>query len=66
MTTQILTIGKRRFVVVPEQDFLKLQKRAAKETVRSEFAEDAMKELRKYRKTGVATPWPKVKRKLGL
>jgi hypothetical protein len=28
MTVQILTLGKRRFVVVPEKDFRRLQRQA--------------------------------------
>jgi PHD/YefM family antitoxin component YafN of YafNO toxin-antitoxin module len=66
MTVQTLTIGKRRFVLVPESDFRKLQRRAASEELRPEFAEEAMKELRAYRKTGKARRWDQVKRKLGL
>ena len=66
MTAQTLTIGKRRFVVVPERDFLRLQKQAGQNTVRPEFADDAMRELKAYRKTGKAANWSDVKRKLGL
>ena len=66
MTTQTLTIGKRRFVLLPERDFLRLQKQAASKTVRPEFAKEAMRELRAYRKTGKATTWTSAKRKLGL
>jgi hypothetical protein len=66
MTTQTLTIGKRRFIVVPERDFRRLQKRAGESDVRPEFAEEAMRELRSYRKSGKAANWTDVKRKLGL
>jgi hypothetical protein len=66
MNTQTLTIGKRRFVVVPERDFLRLQKKAADSEVRPEFAQEAMGELRNYRKTRKAAHWTDVKRKLGL
>ena len=66
MTTQTLTIGKRRFVLVPERDFLRLQKQANAGGVREDFAEDAMKDLKTYRKTGKAHEWSKVKRNLGL
>jgi hypothetical protein len=66
MTTQTLTIGKRRFVVVPEREFRRLQKRAEEGKVRPEFAEEAMRELKAYRKTGKAIEWTDVKRKLGL
>lgn len=66
MTIQTLTIGKRRFVVVPEKDFQRLQKRAGAHEVRPEFAEEAMRELQAYRKTGKATDWRSVKHRLGL
>ena len=66
MTTQTLIIGKRRFVLVPERDFRRLQKRAGKMEVRPEVAEEAMRELRAYRKTHKAADWSDVKRKLGL
>ena len=39
MTIQTLTIGKRRFVLVPEGDFRRLQKRAEQSQVRPGFAE---------------------------
>ncbi|MGD0460984.1 MAG: hypothetical protein ABSB74_00705 [Tepidisphaeraceae bacterium] len=58
MTTQTLTIGKRRFVVVPERDFRRLQKRAGEGTVRPEFAQEAMWELKAYRKTGKSAVVP--------
>ena len=64
--TQTLTIGKRRFVLVPEKEFQQLQKRAAGRQVRPEFAREAMKELKNYQRTGKATKWADVKRKLGL
>ncbi len=66
MTTQTLTIGKRRFVLLPERDFLRLQARAAKPTVNKEFADEAMSELRAYRRTRKAVSWTTVKGKLGL
>ncbi len=66
MTTQTLTIGKRRFVLLPERDFLRLQKKAEKIAVRPEFAEEAMRELKTFRKTRRAADWSDVKRKLGL
>jgi len=66
MVTQTLTIGKRRFVVVPEREFLRLQKRAGKTAVRPEFANEALRELKAYRRTGKAANWTDVKRKLGL
>ena len=66
MTTQTLVIGKRRFVVIPEREFRRLQKRAGEGEVCPEFAEEAMRELKAYRKTGKATDWKDAKRKLGL
>jgi hypothetical protein len=51
---------------VPERDFLQLQKRAGEAVIRPEFAEEAMRELKAYRKTGKAAKWSDVKRKLGL
>jgi len=66
MTAQTLTIGKRRFVLVSERDFRRLQKRAGQCEVRPEFAQEAMRELKAYRKTGKAANWTDVKRKLGL
>jgi len=51
---------------VPERDFLRLQKQAGKSAVRTEFAEEAMQELKAYRRTGKAADWEDVKRKLGL
>ena len=66
MTTQTLVIGKRRFVVVPEPEFRRLQKRAGEQTVRPEFAREAMRELKTYRKTRRAGDWAEVKRRLRL
>lgn len=66
MTTQTLTIGKRRFVVVAERDFVRLQKLAAKREVIADFADDAMKDLRAYRRTRKAAGWKSVKRRLGI
>lgn len=66
MTTQTLIIGKRRFVLVPEKDFLRLEKKAAARTVRPQFAKEAMRELQTYRKAGKATHWKDIKQKLGL
>lgn len=66
MTIQTLTIAKQRFVLVPERDFKRLQKQAGQNAIRPEFAEDAMCELKTYRKTGKAADWSTVKRRLGL
>lgn len=66
METQTLIIGKRRFVVVPEREFLKLQRQATESEVRRSFGEQAMRDLEKYRTTGKAANWNDVKQKLGL
>jgi hypothetical protein len=66
MNAQTLTIGKRRFVVLAEGDYNRLVKSAKEQSVRSEFAEDAMRELRAYRKTRKAKTWDQVKSRLGL
>jgi hypothetical protein len=66
MVTQTLTIGKRRFVLVAERDFRRLTKKAGAASVRPEFADEAMRALRAYRKTGKATNWSDLRRKLGL
>jgi hypothetical protein len=65
MTLQTLTIGKQRFVLLRERDFLQLQRRAKTE-VRPEVARKAMKDLRSYRRTGKAKSWRKIKAELGL
>ena len=66
MAVQTLVIGKRRYVLVPEREFLRLQKRSGEAQVRPEFGEEAMRELRAYRKTRKAASWSDVKRRLGL
>jgi hypothetical protein len=66
MTIQTLAIGKRQYVVEPEKDFQRLQRRASEQEVRPEFAEEAMRELKAYRKTGKEADWKNVKRRLGL
>jgi hypothetical protein len=63
--TQTLTIRKRRFVLVPEKEFQRLQKRAEHQ-VRPEFGREAMIALRDYKKSGKAAKWADVQRKLGL
>jgi hypothetical protein len=45
---------------------MKGERRGQLNQMRPELARTAMKELRRYRKTGKAMPWPQVKRKLGL
>jgi hypothetical protein len=51
---------------VSERDFLRLQRQAGQRIVDREFAQEAMRELKAYRKTGKAANWTDVKRKLGL
>ena len=57
---------KRRFVLLPERDFRRPQKRAGQSVVRPQFVEEAMREPKAYRKTGEAASWPGVKPRLGL
>lgn len=64
MNTQTLTIGNRRFVMVAERDFQRLQKQASACEVGPEFAQEAMRKLRAYRKTGKAAKWTDIERKL--
>ncbi len=69
MAPQTLTIGKRRFVLITERDYLRLQKQAATAAttqVRPDVTEDAIAQLRAYRKSRKAAPWTDVKRRLGL
>ncbi len=74
MSEQTLTLAGRRFVVLPERDYLKLRQLASKATekrtptrqVNSKFAQDAMQALHIYRKTRKAAKWSDVKAKLGL
>lgn len=66
MTVQTLTIGKRQFVVIPKSDYERLRKRAGETKVRKEVAEEAMRDLARYRRTGKSVPWSRAKRELGL
>jgi hypothetical protein len=71
MTTQTLIVGKRRFVLLSERDFLKLQSAAHSPKrkpakVHTEFAEDAKRQLDAYRRTGKAADWKDVRAKLGI
>lgn len=66
MAIQTLTIGKRRFVLLPKREFDRLQQQAGKSVVRPEFADDAMRELKAYRQTGKAADWSGIKQRLGL
>jgi hypothetical protein len=66
MTVQTLTIGKQRFVLLRERDFLQLQGRARSAQVRPEVVKKAMKDLQSFRRSGKAASWTKIKRELGL
>jgi hypothetical protein len=66
MTVQTITIGKRRFVLLPERDFQRLAKRAEEAYVRPDFAQEALRELKAYKRTGKAADWQDVKRRLSL
>lgn len=50
MTLQTLTLGKKRFIIIPEREFRRLQKRAGEGAVCPEFAEEAMRELKPIEK----------------
>jgi hypothetical protein len=73
MPAQTLTIGGRRFVVLPERNYLDLQQKARKTALKKsasrevlpEFAADAMRESRTYRKSRKAAKWTDVRAKLG-
>ena len=52
--------------MVPEKEFERLQQRAGEREVRPEFAKDAMRQLKAYRKTGKASDWAQVERRLEL
>lgn len=66
MTVQTLTIGKRKYVVIAERDYERLRKKAGETEVRDEVADEAMRDLGRYRRTGKAIAWSQAKRKLGL
>jgi PHD/YefM family antitoxin component YafN of YafNO toxin-antitoxin module len=71
MTVAHLKIGRKAFVVIPEADFVRLQRES--DEYRKSIAEDhilgrlAEKELKAFRKRGSkGTPWKQVKSELGL
>ena len=71
MTVANFKIGKRKFVVVPEQDYERMQRENDK--YRRQMEEDralgalAEKELKAFRKSGgKGIPWEQVKKELGL
>lgn len=71
MTVANLKIGRKTFVVIPEKDFVRLQRES--DQYRKSLAEDhalgklAEKELKAFRKGGrKGTAWEQVKSELGL
>jgi hypothetical protein len=62
MTVQTLTIGKRKFVVVPEKDFLRLQ--ADAEANRREERGDIAETKRRAREPSISLA--KARKQLGL
>jgi hypothetical protein len=71
MAVANLKIGRRKFVVVPERDFIRIQRESEhyrrlvnEDRILGELAE---KELKAFRKNGrPGTPWEQVKKELGL
>lgn len=63
MTTQTLTLGKRKFVIVAEKDFRRLQERAEQITRqdRGDVAETARRKNR-----GPSRPYSELRNRLGL
>lgn len=70
MTVQTLTLGKRKFVVVPETDFRRLQERAADMAAKDEDRRDAAilrRRLDEMRRRGEKpTPYVQFRKQLGL
>jgi hypothetical protein len=71
MTVSNIKIGRRKFVVVPERDFDRMQtdSKRYQELVKEDRAlgKLAEKELRAFRKSGdKGIPWEQVKKELGL
>jgi hypothetical protein len=70
MTVANFKIGKRKFIVVPERDFDRMQREnnRYRQLVKEDRAlgELAEKELKAFRKGGSkGTPWEQVKKELG-
>jgi hypothetical protein len=63
MTMQTLTLGKQKFVVVPEKDFRRLQK-LAEEVCDQDRGDVAEATRRKAR--GPSRPYAELRKKLGL
>jgi hypothetical protein len=67
---QKLVVAGKRFVIIPEKEFLRLEKAAdgkrAKREVNPAFADAAMRELRAYKRTRQGRSWDEIKRELAL
>lgn len=69
---QKLVVSGRRFVIVPEADYLRLAKAAGAKKAKQEpevhpaVIAEAMRELREYKRTGKATEWSEFRKTLGL
>lgn len=63
MTTQNLTLGKRKFVVVAEKDFRELQRQA--EAI-SRQDEGDIAEAKRRKVQGPSRPYAELRQKLGL
>jgi len=71
MTVANLNIGRRKFVVLPRKDFVRLQQENAKlhQLIKedAELGRLADRELRIFRGNGgKGVPWEQLKRELGL
>ncbi len=66
METQTITIGKKRYVLMPEKEYEKLRTRKDRQLVCEDIVSDAMTQVQEYRKTGQARDWAEIKKELGL
>ncbi|HUO10949.1 MAG TPA: hypothetical protein VM008_21795 [Phycisphaerae bacterium] len=63
MTVQTLTIGKKKFVVIPEKDFRQLQEQA--ELISAQDRGD-IAEAKRRKHSGPTRPYAELRKKLGL
>ena len=63
MTIQTVRLGKKKFVIVPEADFRRLQVRAEKIT---EQDKGDIAEAKRRKAVGAAKPYAMLRKKLGL
>lgn len=63
MTLQTLTLGRQKFVVVPEKDFRRLQEQA--EAISAQDQGDVA-EAKRRKAQGPARPYSELRKKLGL